>query len=190
MNTDTATRDDRASLERRREDVMRRLMPVIDAIDRKRHAVTDAVERVIPSRAELARVPAPDRTIFIAAGALAGATVFSLAAWALRWRRERNRPIRRVARVLAAFAPRRRSPLRAVLRAIASALLTSAAEHARDLAETRVRDYLARRPEPELPEVLRVTPAPQHSPLEPPSLPTSPLTASSPLPPGVTRRIT
>jgi hypothetical protein len=173
MNTETAHDNDREHLERRREAVMRRLMPVIDAIDRKRHAVTDAVGHVFPRRGELASVPGRDRAIFVAAGALAGAAAFTLAALAARWRREHNRPINRLARTVTLLAPRRPSLFKTVLRAAGSAIVSHAAEVAEQRLLAIVRERVERFNDTDATAVLEVTPAPAEAQLAPPTLPTA-----------------
>lgn len=179
MNTETASINDRDLLERQREMVMQHLMPIIDAIDRRRHALTDAVERVLPSRSELAKVPGRDRTIFVAVGVLAGVTAITVVARIGRWRRERNRAINRVGRALTAFAPVRPTIVRTALRVVGSAVFSRLAELAELRVMAMVRAGVERASHADESDVLNVSPAPASSPLTPPKLPNATVSAST-----------
>ncbi|MFO0647254.1 MAG: hypothetical protein U0326_13535 [Polyangiales bacterium] len=179
MNNETASINDRDLLEHQRDVVMQHLMPIIDAIDRKRHALTDAVGRVLPSRSELAKVPGRDRTIFVAVGVLAGVAAITVVARIGRWRRERNRAINRVGRALSAFAPVRPSIVRTALRVVGSAVFSQLAELAELRVMAMVRDRAERASDADARDVLNVSPAPASSPLTPPKLPDAAVSAST-----------
>ncbi len=177
MNTDADTNLE--LLERKRDLVMHRLVPVLDALDRKRHAVTDAVHDLVPRRAELSRVPGRDRAVFLVIGAAAGALTFVVAAWVDHLRHERNRPLRKLSRALErASKPRKPSLFGRLARAVGSLAVSAASGFVRERLMGWIEERAAARPEPEAADVLDVPPAPARSPLAPPPLPT--VVASAP----------
>lgn len=179
MNTDAPGDDARHLLEHQRDVVVQRLLPVIDAIDRKRHAVTDAVQNVLPTRAEIARIPRRDRVILIAAGAALSGVTFVALSWVRHRLVERRKPMRRLATAVMslALARRRGSMLNVLARSVGGFVLSAASSFVRE----RLAQALAAHEESDraIEAVLEMPPPPEHSPLEPPPLPAAALSAAS-----------
>lgn len=126
-------------LERKRDVVVQRLVRTLDALDHKRHAVTEAVEGVasfVTGSSPPSRPPSAgaDSTRLALYGAAAGGAVVALGLLLEHRRRERNRPLRVLQRAwLEYVTPRPPSTfVRLVTGALGSLFLAVAQDAARE----------------------------------------------------------
>lgn len=153
---------------RKRNVIVQRLMRALDALDRKRHMVTEVVDDVasflpghkadsLPSAARPASLSEGARTALV--GAVTGGAVLALGLYLDHRRRERQRPLRLLQRAWFKYAmpPQASAITRLVTEAVGSLVLSVAREAARAGVQ-RLLD--ARAPE-EGPEILeRLSDAP------------------------------
>jgi hypothetical protein len=129
---------------RKRDLIVRRLVKALDALDRKRHAVTGVVSDVaslLPGSSSSASHPPSTSTAIEVApvarnalyGALAGGAVFALGLLVEHRRRERNRPLKVLQRAWFKYAmpPQPSLVSRLVTEAVGSLVLSFAQEAAR-----------------------------------------------------------
>lgn len=166
-------------LERRRSLVMQRLTRVLDALDRKRHAVTDAVTDVVDPPPAVARQR--ERTAVAVVGAVAGVAAVAVMLWVNHRRHQRSRPLSLLGRALGHYVrpPEPSLGRQLVMKAVTSLALPILAE----VAKRRVDKMMAVSPEtPDDIPIVDTPPAPEVVVVEVEPTPQVPISVVPPAP--------
>lgn len=145
MDPDTEAQE-HTQLERRRDMVIGRLSRIVGALDRRRHAVQDAVTDLVPGGASTGRVSTRAKVL---AGLALGAGLFALGMLTQGRIRARRSPLRRLGRLLGELRPRS-SPLASFAKMVGRAVGSFAANAASDAMHT-MSERLLSGPEPPVP---------------------------------------
>lgn len=145
-------------IERRRNVVAERLARALDALDRKRHALTNVahdVAALLPSsspRTSVPEAPSPSNDLARSAliGAVAGGAVFALGLLLEHRRRERNRPLKVIQRAWFKYAmPPQPSMFKRLVTEALGSLVSSLAHETAHGGLQRLLEAHASTPEPE-----------------------------------------